>query len=307
MIGGILPSAALVLLTAAAPYTVVRGSTAAVGLDEEVGDVLVVGGKLELSGVVRGFVYGVDSDITIGPTAVLQKPLTLHEGVLRVSEGAVLPRSIELAGAELIAPGERLTKSGGKESLGPATIERRDETIDAAKLSMMKLVLPFDRFSPMAEEGIEAVKDWHPGLGLALEKSVDTPKELMVGGVVKLSFAPDKIKGAVQRGYRGARGGLLLTAVRLTDEATARAFWQVIAGIPETKVGSSIRCGLGDGGHWFFESRGRATMLWQRGPWFIAVETRLGTEGTTFVQEAQFNEQVLGALRSALAKTSGAR
>jgi hypothetical protein len=62
-----------------------------------------------------------------------------------------------------------------------------------------------------------------------------------------------------------------------------------------------LKTALGDGSHWYFRNRGRHVMLWQRGPWFFSVETKLSSEETTVNQERQFNDQVLSQLRTELA------
>jgi hypothetical protein len=294
---------AAVASIAAPPYTVVRSSTGTVGVEEEVGDLLVVDGKVEVRGVVRGFIYAVGSEVIARSTAVILKPISMKGGTLRLEDGAVLPGEIELNGARLYQPGGRLAAQPGARSsfrYGDTAVNVKDEPIDPAKLTLMKAVLPFDRFMPASEIRFEDLAEWHPGLGLNLKKDEASPKDLVVGGVARLTFSSDKVKGARQRGYRGARGTVLMTSVELADDEAARTLWKQIAAIPEDRVTLSVRSGLGDGAHWFFRHRSRYCMLWQRGRWFFAVETRLGADAPSIAQEVQFSEQVLTALRNAL-------
>lgn len=303
---GLLSSLALALTGAppVAPYVVVRSATAAIALEEEAGDVLVIDGKLEIHGVVRGFVYAVDSEVIAKSSAVLLKPISLRGGALRIEEGAVLPGVIDLHSARLHRPhGAVLRPEPGRRStlsLGPSVVNLRDEPLTGGKLALMKSALPFDRFVPGAESSLAGIAAWHPGLGLELKRNLTEPAELVVGGIARLTFVSGQVKGAFQRGYRGARGTVLLSGAELVDQEAASAFWKQLAAIPEDRVGSSVRSALGDGGHWFFRHRDRICMLWQRGRWFFSVETRLGADDTSIGQEAQFSEQVLNALRTEL-------
>lgn len=285
------------------PYTVVRSATTTIAVEDEIGDLLVIDGKVQIRGVVRGFVYAVGGEVTAGSTAVLLKPISIKGGTLRLEDGAVLPPSIDLDASRLFrANGSLQPKAGARSSLslGETNVTLRDDPLPPAKLALMKAVLPFDRFVPPADKSIADLARWHPGLGLELKRDEGAAKELLIGGIARLTFVSEKVSGAFQRGYKGGRGTVLVSGAKLTDEATAKKFWLQIAAIPEDKVTLSVRSALGDGAHWFFRHKGRFCMLWQKGPWFFSVETKLGAESPSIGQEAQFSEQVLTALRNQL-------
>jgi hypothetical protein len=283
-----------------APYTVIQSKTATLGEDRQTGDLLVIDGRVEIRGVVRGYVFAVDSEVIVGPTAVLLKAVSLHGGAIQIADGAVLPGAIVLENAELEAAGVHVLKTQATTelNLGDTKISVQPSDLPKAKLDLMKLILPFDRFTPDVGARIEDLGAWSPGLGLELKREANPKEELVVGGLARLMLESAHVKGSFQRGYRGPRGTVLLTAVQLDSELTARAFWREIANIPESSVRFSVKTELGDGAHWFFRHKNRSCMLWQRGVWFLAAETRLGGEDASFGQERQFLMQVLSALRA---------
>lgn len=291
---------------AQAPYTVIESGAKVIELDQQVGDLLLVDAEADLRGVVRGHVYAVDSEVVVRSTAVVLKSMTVLRGSLRVEMGAVLPESIALTDARIVGPngGALAPRSGDRIQLGRAgtTISLSHTKLSTAAVRLMKSVLLFDRFSPSGDMTLGDLAAWDPGLGLALKKDLAHPKELVVGGVTRLSFVSTKVKGAFQRGYKGARGTVLISAIQLKDEEASRALWAEIERVvPESKVALSIRTALGDGAHWYFRHKRRYSMFWRQGPWFFAVETKLGPSQVTVDQEKQFSDQVLSRLRIELA------
>jgi hypothetical protein len=278
-----------------------------IDIDQVVGDLLVVDGRVEIAGVVRGHVYAIDSEVAVTSSGVVLRPIIMARGALHLSEGAVLPKSIELVEAEFFGPRGESLQPGGRILLdrGATEVTLASSKHSAASLSLMKSTLPFDRFTPPDGMDIATLREWHPELGLKLEKFVEDPKELMVGGITRLSFVSDKVAGAFQRGYRGARGSVLVTGVMLQDETAADELWTQIEGVrPHVKVSLSVKSDLGPGAHWFYRHRDRCSMLWQSGRWFIAVETRLDDKSASVFQQKQFHEQVLEALARSLASLS---
>src|SRR5688572_24892906 len=109
--------AAAVASTAVPPYTVVRSATATIGLEEEVGDLLIIDGKVEVRGVVRGFIYAVGGEVIARSTAVILKPITMKGGSIRLEDGAVLPQEMDLSDTRLFQPGGRaVAQAGGRSS-----------------------------------------------------------------------------------------------------------------------------------------------------------------------------------------------
>jgi hypothetical protein len=249
----------------------------------------------------------VDSEVAVTSSGVVLRPITVAKGALHLQEGAVLPKSIDLVEADLFGPAGEGVPPGGRLMLdrGATEVSVRETKLSEASLSLMKSTLPFERFTPPLGMDISTLREWHPELGLELEKFVESPKELVVGGITRLSFVSDKVVGAFQRGYRGPRGSVLLTGVMLQDARAAEELWAQIEGVrPKVKVSLSVKSDLGPGAHWFYRYRGRCSMLWQSGHWFIAVETRLDDPGASVFQQKQFNEQVLDALARSLASLS---
>lgn len=253
---------ALVAAVGTGPHLTVRGSTAAVAADRAVGDVLVIDGALELSGVVRGFLFAVSSTVVLHGSAVVLSPMALHGGRLIVEPGAQLPASITLAGT--VVQGELPAD---------ATVDRTRAPSRAARRAMARY-LAFDRPVPAPGVGFDAVAAWTPGADYDLQQSLDDPRELVVGGVARLTFTSDKVRAVAQRSFRSrTQDTVLFTAVELADEATSRAFWAALAAVPERAVSSSVRSALGDGAHWWFVRQGRGCLLWRRDRWFFALET----------------------------------
>lgn len=274
-----------------------------IAIDEVVGDLVVVDGRVEIAGVVRGHVYAIDAEVAVRSSAVVLAPMTLVNGALHLEEGAVLPKSIDLMGARFFGPaGESMPPSGRLSLDDGATAITASPEPSAASLALMKSTIPFERFVPAPDMDVAELRAWHPGLGLELKKFVEAPDELLVGGVTRLTFVSDKVSGAFQRGYRGARGTVLLTGVRLVDDQAAASLWSEIDRVrARVNVSLSLKSELGPGAHWFYRHRGRYCMLWQSGRWFLAVETRLHPdEGASIQQQKQLNEQVIAALRRSL-------
>lgn len=288
----------------ALPDRVFEGVVGRVELADQVNDVLVIDGKVEIEGVVRGFVVAVDAEVVLRSSAVLLKSVRLVGGHLEVERGAVLPASIELFGARLTRPDQSVANPppGGRLELaiGQTQISLSPSELDAGQHALMKAILPFDRFVPKSGATIAVVAQLDPGLGLHLERATDAPRELLVGGVLKLSFISDKVVAARQSGWAGPRGRALLASVELKDDPSAAALWDALAAVPESKVRHSVRTRLGRGAHWFFTHEDRAVLLWTRDRWFFALETRLDADPSTLAQQTQFSAQVGDALRRSL-------
>jgi hypothetical protein len=283
------------------PFVRVANGEQSIAIDQVVGDLLVVDGRVEIAGVVRGHVYAIDSEVAVRSSGVVLRPITLARGALHIEDGAVLPKTIDLLGSELFGPSGESVPGSGKLVIQGATEVMASGPPSAASLAIMKSTIPFDRFTPPADMEIADLRGWHPELGLELKKFIEAPTELLVGGVTKLSFVSDKVVTSFQRGYRGPRGSVLFTGVRLVDDDAASELWKQIETIrPRVDVSLSVRSDLGPGAHWFYRHKGRYCLLWQSGSYFLAVETRLEDGGASILQQKQFNEQVLDALRRSL-------
>lgn len=293
----------------AAPYLIVKGATRSVALEDELGDLLAVDARVDLSGVVRGHVFAIDSDVYVRSTAVVLQSMTIQRGTVRIEDGAVLPAAITLKDAKLIGPdGEVRAKHGERVALGRAgtTIEIEGTKLSTASVALMKSVLPFERFAPPEGLSIDQLTEWNPGLGLKKKMESIAPREMTIGGITKLSFVSGKARGAMQHGFRGARGTVVFSVIELENVASAKALWAEIerAG-PPAKVTLSVKTALGGGAHWFFKKKGRYCMLWQQGSWFFALETKLSSDDASLYQEKQFSDQVLSGLRTQLSAHQG--
>lgn len=290
-----------------------------IAVDDEVEDALVVEGRLEVRGVVRGHLYAFDSDVFLRSTAVVLGSVTAIGGAIHLQEGAVLPASVDLEGAEYFGPNSGALRSGGsiRVASGATAVRLRPVSSSTLTSALMRAVLPFDRFAPPADLPVSALEGWSLGLGLeptrptedteaARSDGASRPEEsLVIGGIIRLRVVSDRVQGTLQRGFRGVRGDARVTAIRLSSPKSADELFHRIASTPlEGRPRVSIKSGLGEGQHWFFRSRGRYTMVWQKGPWLLAVESRLAgpTRATdseaTIPQQQLFNQQVLESLRA---------
>ena len=284
---------------AEAPFLRAVDEQVALPSDRAVGDLAILGGGLTLDGVVRGHLFALDADVVFGPDAVVLGSVSLLRGSLRVDPQARLPAEVSLEGVHVhgegLAPGQRRTLPSG------ATLVQSAATPSDAAVALMKDVLSFDRFAPTEGMDVRDLRGWHPGLGLTVKRFVERPPKVVVGGVTRLSFVSDKVVGAFQRGYRGDTGSVLLTGVRLVDADTAAALWAQVESVEDRAgVELSVKSDLGPGAHWFFRKKGRYVLLWQRGPWFFGVESRLAQPDVTADQEKKFLDQVLASLRQGL-------
>jgi hypothetical protein len=273
-------------------------------VDRAVGDLLILGGSLNLNGVVRGHIFAVDADVSFGPDALVLGSVSLLRGGLKVDPQARLPAEVALEGVHVhgqgLQPGQRRALPSG------AVLVQAPTTPSDGAVALMKDVLAFDRFAPADGMDVRDLRGWHPGLGLTVKRFVERPPQVVVGGVTRLSFVSDKVLGAFQRGYRGDAGSVLLTGVRLVDVPTAQALWGQVESVEDQAgVELSVKSDLGPGAHWFFRKKGRYVTLWQRGPWFFGVETRLAKPGATPEEEKQFLDQVLASLRQGLSPVAG--
>ncbi|MCK6549042.1 hypothetical protein L6R52_24565, partial [Myxococcota bacterium] len=113
-----------------APYTVIHEGRASIGVDEEVGDLLVVGARAELAGVVRGHVYAVEAELVVRSTAVVLRSMTVVGGSVRIEDGAVLPEEIALADARLEdGRGQPIPQTSGPMRLGRSSTSLRVEAV----------------------------------------------------------------------------------------------------------------------------------------------------------------------------------
>lgn len=291
----------------AAPDLQASGADVVVAEDEVVQDVVLIDGTARIAGVVRGHVYTVDSKVDLESTAIVMKSITLHRGSLQLNRGAVLPPTIDLHAAKLL--GTKRAPSVGKPLRvrnGATTIAQYETKLSTASATLMKSVLGFERFVPPKDVGVAELRSWHPKMGMAVVKASENADELVIGGIAKLRFVSDKIRGSFQRGYLGERGTVLVTGAQLVDAKTAAALWDHVQRVvPASKVTLSVKSALRDGAHWFFRNGERYCMLWQRGGWFFAVETRLSGEEASIYQQKQFSEQVLLTLGAQLDALGG--
>ncbi|NJK88773.1 MAG: hypothetical protein HC923_04825 [Myxococcales bacterium] len=253
---------------------------------------------------MRGHLYAIDSDVFVRRSAVVLGSITAIGGSFHVEDGAVLPATVELRGTELYGPdGRRIDAGTLRLAAGSTTVHLRPVGTSTLSLTLTRAVLPFSRFTPGAERSVADLEAWAPGLGMDAVPVEATRDELVIGGLIRLRVVSDRVLGTLQHGFRGARGKAMLTVLRLDSVESAEELW---SRIEATKLEGanrvSIKSGLGDGNHWFVRSRGRATMIWQRGPWVLAVETQLAESSATLVQQLQFNRQVLASLERRLPK-----
>ena len=254
------------------PYVRVVSSTTSIAPDQAVGDVLVIDGRVEIFGVVRGHVFAVDGQVDVGPAGMVLGSITVTGGDLHVREGAAVPKAI--------------------------LIERDTST---TSLALMKRVLPFGRFVPDPELSVSTLDAWSPGMDLEERRALEDPDEVVIGGLVRLKFVSRKVRDTFQRGFKGDRGTVLISAIRLSDSDSARALFSEISRAgDQAGVKVSVKCELGDGAHWFFRRKKRYTMLWTRGDWVLAVESRLAAGRASILEEQRFSEEVLEALERGL-------
>lgn len=288
-------------LAAAPPSLILIGEKSDVRESDAVNDVVLVDGRVDVSGMVEGHLYALDSDVFIRASAGVVQSLTVFGGSLHLEADAVLPERIDLWNADYygprakqLAPGRSVTLPGGTQLTHLA-----DQAIAQSTHELTKSVLRFDRPAPPSNMPVTGLLDWAPGLGLEAVESTTELSSLDIGGLLRLRFVSDRIVGAVQRGFRGARGAARLTAVKLESPESATNFWASIAAVKSpTKLKASVKSDLGDGAHWFFVHRGRSTTVWQRGPWVLALESTLFADGSSVLQHHQFNRQLLATLES---------
>ena len=273
-----------------------------IAVDEAIGDLLVVDGEVEIQGVVRGHVYAVDGRVRLRSTAVVLGSIHATGGALHFESGAVLPPELRVAGTEVFGiegpplfVGERRLLNGEASSLevlvAPSTVS----------VALTKRVLSFDRFSPAADQTVRELRGWHPGMGMDAKRFVENPSKMVIGGLTRLSFVSDKVQGSFQRGYRGTQGSVLFSGVHLKNVASARSLWDQVAAVESpSRVSMSVKSVLGDGAHWFFRRKNRYVLVWQNGPWLIAVETALASRSENQLAQTQFMDQVLRSLRTTL-------
>ena len=274
-----------------------------IDVDQQVRDVLVVDGGLEVRGLVRGHLFALGSEVVVRSSAVILGSATAVGGSFRLEDGAVLPANVSLRDCDFRGPRGQTLEAGGsmKVAAGSTTVTMGSTSSSTTSDALTRAVLPFERYVPSATVAVQALDVWSPGLGLTLADKPDDSKGLVIGGRVQLRPVTDRVRGTLQKRFRGLRGQVLLTAVKLDSVASAEELWaQIIATPFEEKARISIKSGLLDGNHWFFRSGGHYTMAWQRGPWLLAVETRLGHRGATILQQQQFNRQILESFRQSM-------
>lgn len=270
---------------AEAPFVRIVSESATIAADRAVADLLVVDGRLRLDGVVRGHLYTVGADVALGPDAIVLGEVDVVGGRLAVADGAQLPPNVRLVGVE--AP----------EALGAVA-----PALSAPALAHLKATLTFDRFAPGPKASVKDLRAWHPARDLEVKRFVESPEKLVVGGVTRLSFTSDEVQGSFQRGYRGARGSVMLTGIHFASaEGADRLFHQIHALEDRLAVERSVASTLGAGAHWAYRKKGRTVMLWQRGAWFFSVETLASTPE----DERALMTDVLLGLRRGLSPIAG--
>jgi hypothetical protein len=285
--------------TEAAPSLRLVGRSTTVAADRAVQDVLAVGGALRIDGVVRGHIYTVDAELSLSPSAVVLGSVTALGGRLNLSRQGVLPEAVDAVGAERVLLDGAPIAPGVLDGISRAGTRLRwtREGPPEATRGLLRRVLPFRRFTPPATASVEAIDAWRPGPGWTPGPIESLSEAVAIGGALRLRFVSDEVLGARLRRFTGPRGAVDVVAVRLASVASAEALWAEVEAASE-RLGprASIKSDLGDGAHWFFTRRDRATWLWQRGPWFLAVDTRLAVEDLAPLQRLGLSEQVLEAL-----------
>lgn len=288
----LLGSAPWVLAMAALPSVQVIGGPHTLGGDEAVEDLVAVDGRLRVDGLIRGNLYAVDSEVTLGPTAYLTGTVTLVGGSLSVEDGAIATEEVYVDETAVTGPGPI------------STIPLPSTSTTTRKL--LKRTLSFRRFAPDPALARAELESWQPGLGFErVDRNAEAPGDVLVGGLLRFSFVSDRIRFSQQASFVGPRGRAAWTALRLRSAEDARALWDKIVALDvDDRLRLSIVADLGDGAHWFVQSRDRSTMFWVQGPWLLAVETRCEQEDDALHAQA-FNGQVLRALAGNLPKAQG--
>lgn len=284
-----------------APHIMVTRASHTIEAQDQVGDLLVIDGRLDVYGVVRGYIFAVNSDVVIHSTAIVLKVVTLNAGSLELDARAVLPSRISLRDVA-VRDGNGATISvlpGQTRAFSSTTLVASSQPLTAASEELMRQMLPFDRPVPRRSASIAQMVSWEAP-GTSRERLARGESSMTVGGLVRLGFVSERVVDSFQAEYRGARGAIRFSAVKLRDESTGAAFWAQIEQVPESAVDMSVRSGLGDGAHWFFRHRNRYTLAWWQDDWFFAVETRLAADSASVIQQLNFLRQVVEQVRGGL-------
>lgn len=278
----------------------------AINVDRAVGDVVAVDSYLRVDGVVRGHIFAVDSVVSLTDHSVVLGTITVNRGNLRIRPGAVLPKTISLNDADFSGPRGETIDFGQSIVLPGLTRVTLDATaVSTVSVGLMKSILPFNRFVPGPGQTVATLRHWHPEASFKLRRMVEGPKELTMGGIARLRFVSDKVRGAFQRGYRADDGIVLVTAVHLQSPDAAEALWkQVEAAGQKASLRLSMKTGLGDGAHLFFKRRNRYCMIWHNASWLMAVESRLADPNANLLDQTQFSRRVLRSLEQNLSQSS---
>lgn len=277
---------------------------------ERLADVLVIDGRVDVRGMVEGHLYALDCDVFVRRDAAVLRSLTVFGGSLHLEAGAVLPERIDVWNVDFYGPHGGALRPGGTLTLSNGTVVTAlaSETIAAETHELTKAVLRFERTIPPDDASLAGVGRWEPGLGLRSVGGSSEVNALEVGGLLRLRFVSDRVVGALQRGFRGSRGAARLTAIALDSPESADGFWEQIAKADARgQVAATVKSELGDGAHWFFLRRGRATTIWQRGRWVLAMESTLFIDEASKLQHHQFNRQLISSLEGSFGQSESAR
>ncbi len=293
-----------------APHLSAFGQRVEVSESERLSDVVVIDGRVDVRGMVEGHLYALDSDVFIRKEAAVLQSLTVFGGSLHLEDGAVLPKRIDVWSIDFYGPNQEALRAGGTVTLpnGSMVAALAEEQIASGTHELTKAVLRFDRAVPAPGATLESVGRWQPGFGLEAAGDRTELNALEIGGLLRLRFVSDRVVGAIQRGFKGSRGAARLTAVELDSFESAAGFWRQIArSDARGQVSATVKSDLGDGAHWFFLRRGRATTIWQRGRWVLAMESTLFAQQASNLQHHQFNRQLVSSLEGGFGQSETAK
>lgn len=233
-------------------------------------DIIAVDSRIMINGTIKGSIYVVDTEITLGSQAKIEGDITLTGGRLTLTPECTIKGEVTISGSELETGGLPYKLDDNTLIFADAgfQIHNRSQPVSPALVDFMTRYLVFERPVPSEPDKI---------ISPSFLKDLTTFSEfdnIRISSLIELPFDQQKIK----RMTAFINPGVMISFVRFQTEKQSDEFWDELKRIPESKVNQSLQISLGGGAHWYFRHKESTIVMWNRKGWFACVEVKKGDD-----------------------------
>ncbi|MBF0237064.1 MAG: polymer-forming cytoskeletal protein [SAR324 cluster bacterium] len=238
--------------------------------DYELGEDLVANditcnhSRLNILGKVKGRIFSVDCDVTVGHQSLLEKGIIFAGGSLSIQEKATITGDISQIGGILQIP----------PNVDLQGVIRRYPKKDEPPKEFLQASLHYLTFQRIVPVDVDHL---NRSIAELLQKGItethrEPLKEFTIPEFAEYVFKPDYVRFAQKWTYIKEGYNLEMQIMEFKSSAESLIFWKNIMRLGNVNMSHSVLNSMGDGGHGYYRYKDRSTILWYRGDWIFSLQ-----------------------------------